>query len=317
MDGSGEAMVEITGTTLSFTLAAAGSAGEPPHAAHIHYGDDARHECPTASDNNAAPLSGETNEHEHFTTTEGAPAYGEIVVSLTKTATPRPTSGLAVDRFAAGDEFEYSRGDVQVTEELAAGILAGESVVVVHGVDYDGDGAYSAGDRGESDLDPALPGEATDPAMCGVLNASQMGGIPAGGVETGAGSTTGIENIGLIGAGVGAVAAVGGAALSRVVASRPTTDDRRRRARDVRRARRPGRTILIAVAVLLLLGGGTAVAVGVAGQDADPPAPSAASRARPSEPPAPSCAGPGSVRTGTQQRRPRRGRPRQPPSPRR
>ena len=42
------------------------------------------------------------------------------------------------------------------------------------------------------------------------------------------------------------------------------------------RARRPGRTILIAVAVLLLLGGGTAVAVGVAGQDADPPTPSAA-----------------------------------------
>jgi LPXTG-site transpeptidase (sortase) family protein len=41
-------------------------------------------------------------------------------------------------------------------------------------------------------------------------------------------------------------------------------------------ARRPGSTILLALAVLLLLGGGTAVAVGVAGQDADPPAPSAA-----------------------------------------
>jgi LPXTG-site transpeptidase (sortase) family protein len=39
--------------------------------------------------------------------------------------------------------------------------------------------------------------------------------------------------------------------------------------------RRPGRTILLVLAVLLLLGGGTAVAVGVAGQDADPPAPSA------------------------------------------
>lgn len=39
------------------------------------------------------------------------------------------------------------------------------------------------------------------------------------------------------------------------------------------RARRPGRTVLLAVAVLLLLGGGSAVAVGIAGQDAAPPLP--------------------------------------------
>jgi hypothetical protein len=210
VDGSGEAMVEISGTTLSFTLAAQGLANLP-HAAHIHYGETARNECPTASDNNAAPLEGETNEHEHFTTTEGAPAYGEIVVSLTKTGDTSPTSGLAVDRFAAGASFEYSRGDVQVTPELAEDILSGESVVVIHGVDYDGDGALSPGDRGVSDLDPALPGEATDPALCGVLNASQMGSMPKGGVETGAGSTTGTENAGLIG--FGALATVGGAAL--------------------------------------------------------------------------------------------------------
>ena len=210
---SGQGMVEISGTTLSFTLAAQGLLADAPHAAHIHFGADARNECPTASDNNAAPLQGETNEAEHFTTTEGAPAYGEIVVSLTKTGDTSPDSGLAVDRFAVGSEFEYSRGDVQVTEDLAQNILSGKAVVVVHGVDYDGDGTYSAGERGVSDLDASLPGEATDPALCGVLNASQMGSMPQGGVETGAGSTTGTENIGLIGAGLGAVAAAGGVAL--------------------------------------------------------------------------------------------------------
>ena len=41
-------------------------------------------------------------------------------------------------------------------------------------------------------------------------------------------------------------------------------------------ARRPGGRIAAVVAALLLLGGGTAVAVGVLGQDADPPLPAAA-----------------------------------------
>lgn len=214
-------MVEISGTTLSFTLAAQGLLDGAPHAAHIHFGQTARHECPTAADNNAAALQGETGPEQHFTTTEGAPAYGEIVVSLTKTGDTSPDSGLAVDRFAAEGEFEYSRGDVQVSQDVAQAILAGDAVVVVHGVDHDGDGKYSPGQRGVSDLDPALPGEATDPALCGVLNASQMGSMPQGGVETGAGSTTGIENAGLMGAGALAAAA-GGAVL---IARRRTSTD--------------------------------------------------------------------------------------------
>jgi hypothetical protein len=74
------------------------------------------------------------------------------------------------------------------------------------------------GERGASDLDPALPGEATDPALCGVLAVSQMS-MPAGGVATGGGSTSGFENAGLIGA--GGIAVLGGAAL---VARRRSTD---------------------------------------------------------------------------------------------
>ncbi|HLM04497.1 MAG TPA: class F sortase [Blastococcus sp.] len=51
------------------------------------------------------------------------------------------------------------------------------------------------------------------------------------------------------------------------------------------RARRPGTGVLAGLAVLLLLGGGTAVAVGLAGQDADPPRPPVSS-ADPSHTPA-------------------------------
>lgn len=66
--------------------------------------------------------------------------------------------------------------------ELATAIAAGESVVVVHGVDHNDSGKYD-GDV-ESDLDPTLPTEATDPAICGVLAAA-----PAGGADTGFGGT--------------------------------------------------------------------------------------------------------------------------------
>ena len=219
--GSGKAMVQISGTTLSFTLAAQGLLKDAPHAAHIHFGPTARHECPTAGDNNAAALSGETAPEEHLTTTEGAPAYGPIVVSLTKTGDTSPDSGLAIDRFAVGDIFEYSRGYVQVSEEVAKAIVAGQAVVVVHGVDHDGDGKYGPGTRGVSELKAELPGEATDPALCGVLNASQMGEMPSGGVDTGGGSTTGTENAGLIG--LGAAAAVGGGIA--LIARRRTATD--------------------------------------------------------------------------------------------
>lgn len=223
VDGSGQAMAEVSGTNLSFTLAAQGLLDGSPHAAHIHFGAEARNECPTADDNNAEALDGETNPEQHFTTAEGLPAYGPIAVSLTTEGDTSPESGLAVERFAATGDFEYSRSDVQVSEEVAQAVVDGKGVVVVHGVDYDGDGAYSAGERGASELDPALPGEATDPALCGVLEASQMGEMPTGGVETGAGSTSGIENAGLIG--VGALAAAGGAGALLVARRRFSTDN--------------------------------------------------------------------------------------------
>jgi Cu/Zn superoxide dismutase len=79
---TGTGTVEIKGTALSFTLAAKGLLADAPHAAHIHFGAEARNECPAATDD--ASGDGTIN------TTEGAPAYGEIVVSLTKTGDTSP-----------------------------------------------------------------------------------------------------------------------------------------------------------------------------------------------------------------------------------
>lgn len=73
---------------------------------------------------------------------------------------------------------------------MAKAILAGQAVVVVHGVDENGSGSYDAGTRGVSDLNPSLPGEATDPALCGVLAASQVSTAPKGAVAAGDGSSS-------------------------------------------------------------------------------------------------------------------------------
>ena len=180
VEGSGTAMVKVQGTMIHVTMAASGLLPDQPHAAHIHFGADARHECPAASDDAAA--DGTIN------TTDGAPAYGPIVVSLTKSGGTDPVAdALAVDRFdtAPGGQLSYERGSIQVSEEVAQAIVAGQAVVVIHGVDHNDSGAYD-GDV-MSELDPTLPTEATDPALCGVLRAA-----PAGGVATGAGTTAAI-----------------------------------------------------------------------------------------------------------------------------
>jgi len=203
VDGSGTAMVEVDGREITVTMAASGLLADQPHAAHIHFGADARHECPTLGD--------DENDDGRLNTTEGAPAYGPVVVSLTKTGDTSPDSTLAVDRFdtAEGGEISYERGSIEVEAEVAEAIADGEAVVVIHGVDHNHDGEYSG--KAKSDLDPKLPAEATDPALCGALREA-----PAGGMDTGLGGTAGGQNEGLLalggvlmlaGAGAGAVAA--------------------------------------------------------------------------------------------------------------
>lgn len=192
VDASGTAMVQVNGTTIDVTMAASGLLPDNPHAAHIHFGADARHECPAASDD--AEGDGTIN------TTDGDPAYGPIVVSLTKTGDTSPDSGLAVKRFdtAPGGQLSYERGSIQVSEEIATAVANGESVVVVHGVDHNGSGKYDG--KTKSDLEPSLPTEATDPAICGVLSAA-----PAGGADTGNGGTASELDAGLLTLGGGAL----------------------------------------------------------------------------------------------------------------
>lgn len=159
---TGTATVTVSGNKLDASIDATGLLADAPHAAHIHFGATALHECPTqAADGGDGQL----------TTGEGLPFYGPVVVSFTTSGDTSPASVLAIDRFstAPGGVIDYDRDGIKTQRAVAKAIAAGQGVVVIHGVDYNNSGAYDF-DAGISDLDSTLPAEATDLAACGVLN---------------------------------------------------------------------------------------------------------------------------------------------------
>ncbi len=161
--GYGRANVVFDGHHARVSIDAFDLAKGLPHAQHIHFGKDARHECPTAFD--------DSNLDHRVNVAEGAPAYGPIVKSLTKEGDTSPDSALAVDRFptAPKGQEHYDRRINFSDHAVARAIKNGKGVIVIHGVDYNGNGEYDFEGAGESELDPNLPAEATDPAICGVL----------------------------------------------------------------------------------------------------------------------------------------------------
>lgn len=180
--GSGTATVSLTGHEATVTVQAQDLLAGAPHAQHFHI--EAKGVCPPAS------AAKERNGILSINTTDGAPFYGGIGTSLTTTGDTSPDSGLAVDRFPTGPAIDYHR-TLTLSPEAAESVRAGTAVVVVHGVDVNGNGEYDDV-LGESDLDPALPAEATNPALCGSLAASPRGAVAGGlgGSQTDAAPTT-------------------------------------------------------------------------------------------------------------------------------
>lgn len=157
----GTSDVQVDERRLDMHLEASRLLRDMPHAMHIHFGARARHECPTVRDDH--------NADHRVNTVEGQPAYGPVKVSMTKRGPTGPGSTLAVNRFptAPNGEIHYDR-QTTTKQYVARAIKRGDAVVVIHGIDYNQNRAYDFG-AGKSDLDPALPAEATDPVACGVL----------------------------------------------------------------------------------------------------------------------------------------------------
>ncbi|MEV7401604.1 hypothetical protein AB0N93_14550 [Streptomyces sp. NPDC091267] len=199
---SGTAMVSTEGRKLTVKIEAEGLVPGMPHAQHIHGSTDGHDfRCPDKS----ADKDGDGI----VSTAEGVPMYGDINISLTTKGDTSKDSGLAVDRMPVADKdgkLSYSR-TIAVSQAVADHIK--DLHVVQHGIDPNGNAKYDFG-KGKSELDAKLPQEATAPASCGMVKGAAVGSMPAGGVETGGGSTEGVESPGLLAAGGVAVLAAGG-----------------------------------------------------------------------------------------------------------
>lgn len=175
--GTGAAWVTVEGDQALVQIQVQGLLDGAPHAQHIHIG--AQGTCPTQPSTHRGRPS--------ITVADGQPFYGSIGSSLTLTGDTGPASALHVDDFPTTGSYTYTR-TVPITPDVASALAGGTAVLVVHGIDYDGNGRYDDV-LGPSELDPALPAEATDPALCGRFEPMQMAGVPVGAAETGGGST--------------------------------------------------------------------------------------------------------------------------------
>ncbi|MBO0516023.1 hypothetical protein [Streptomyces beijiangensis] len=189
----GTAMLSIDGTKLTVKIQASGLVPGQPHAQHIH-GSTTGHDfhCPTAG--------ADKNGDGVVTTAEGMPAYGDINISLTTKGDTTKGSGLAVDRMPVATKDGSLSYERTITVSPAVADHIKDLHVVQHGIDTNNNGKYDF-NKGKSELDPKLPQEATAPTDCGMVMGAAVGSMPVGGVETGSGSTEGIESPGLIAGG--------------------------------------------------------------------------------------------------------------------
>ena len=211
-NGSGSsstAELTVDGDQLTVDITGTGFTPNSPHAQHFHGSFDENKDftCPTSSAD--ADGDGQVN------TEEGLPTYGDIMISLTTEGDTSPESGLAVDRMPTADaegNLSYSRS---ITLPEGAGEQLKNLHIVQHGLDANGNGKYDMEALGESSFAKSqgvddIPEEATNPATCGTVSGAAVGAPPTGGVDTGGGTTEGVEAVGAFGAGAGALVLAGG-----------------------------------------------------------------------------------------------------------
>lgn len=199
---SGMLSLTLNGNTATVTEHVSGLAatfnGQPfPHVQHIHgMGNGA---CPTSAD--------DANGDGVVSTVEGHAAYGMILTTLSTSGDTSPAAGTDIKIAPGGSSYDYSR-TITLSDDALSAVKGSNAVIVVHGDDPTK--LPTAAQSETSQLVPSLPLAATAPALCGKLVAAQMTSMPTGGAATGGGSTSGIEDEGLLALGGGLVLVAGG-----------------------------------------------------------------------------------------------------------
>ncbi|MBO1756921.1 LPXTG cell wall anchor domain-containing protein [Allobranchiibius sp. CTAmp26] len=193
-------------------------AGAPfPHVQHIHGPDAAL----GAGGAGTCPTSAADSNHDGLITTgEAGDNYGPILSTLSTapggTGDEKSADATNVKIAPGGGSFTYNR-TITLSSASQAAITSGKAVIVVHGLNPAN--APKASLTVPNDVGLTLPGAskpvaaiATSPALCGVLQASQMSTMPGGGVNTGFASTKSTTNTTAMAGGAAAIA-LGGAGV--------------------------------------------------------------------------------------------------------
>ncbi|MDE9364604.1 hypothetical protein PZ938_03220 [Luteipulveratus sp. YIM 133132] len=204
------ATVHVMGDQLSVHITGSGFTPNSPHAQHFHgsFSENKNFTCPTSA--------ADKNGDGQVSTEEGLPMYGDIMISLTTKGDTSPKSGLAVDRMPVADAQGNLSYDRTITLPAGAGAKLKNLHIVQHGLDANGNDKYDLDALGESTFAKSLgvsgiPQEATNPATCGTVSGASVGAEPTGGVDTGDGTTQGVEDVAILGLGAFTLAGAGGA----------------------------------------------------------------------------------------------------------
>jgi hypothetical protein len=204
--GTGTVTLDVVGDQGTINLQVSGLAqtfmdAPYPHVQHIHGGSAGI--CPTPAN--------DTNGDGIVSVTESAPAYGDIVSTITTSGPTTPAEALNTALGGQGGSYTIQR-TFTVDPATMAALDNGTAVFNVHGLDPATTPATAEAFNAPSDLTPDLPLGATSPALCGTLVKTQMGAMPSGGADTGVATETTSNTTGMIALGGGLLlaAAAGG-----------------------------------------------------------------------------------------------------------
>ncbi|MEH0985845.1 hypothetical protein [Micromonospora sp. CPCC 205556] len=209
-------LTATSGGDLKIMIRSKGMTPNSPHAQHVHG-------AANGMDFHCPDKSADANGTGFVSTEEGLKMYGDIFISLTTTGDTTKASGLAVDRMPKAD----AQGNLTYQRTIPAAELPAGTIehlkdlhLVQHGIDANDNGKYDMEALGESTFAKSIgvngiPAEATDPATCGMVSGAAAGSVPAGGVDTGDGSTSDSPSMTLFGVGAFALLGAAGAFAAR------------------------------------------------------------------------------------------------------